>query len=265
MSVILARAVVIFRSCKRGTENHWLLWHCLFNSIARTMKLLLYCSCMHWLVCYRQAKAWPSSFRVAHFLRRKIGMARNVTAWPASRPGYEIHGNSAKIDQKSHSGRGWCGWTCLGPCCWAFPQWWASEKTMKKKKKKIIVGEGKVPESLDEGMRTSSCVPKTRLHNFFQNTMCSCVVEVQHDERIHVLPTSPFSHHFEILANLTPQLFSVCCFHSPRRKMHKRHAPNRSRTATITRAVLVQDLHFRWSRHDRRKDWQERLCQDAAW
>ena len=93
-------------------------------------------------------------------------------------------------------------------------------------------------------MRTSSCMPKTRLHNFFRNTMCSCVVEVQHDERTPVLPTSPFSHHFKILAYLIPQLFSVCCFHLPRRKMHKRHAPNRSRTATITRAVLVHDVRF---------------------
>ena len=86
-------------------------------------------------------------------------------------------------------------------------------------------------------MRRSSCLPKTSLHNFFRrllrNTMCSCVVEVQHDERNPVLPTSPFSHHFKILANPIPQLFSVCCFHSSRRKMHKRHAPSRSRTATI--------------------------------
>ena len=59
------------------------------------------------------------------------------------------------------------------------------------KKKVVIVGEGKVPDSLDEGKTTSSCMPKTRLHNFFRNTMCSCVVEVQHDERTPVLPTSP--------------------------------------------------------------------------
>ena len=66
-------------------------------------------------------------------------------------------------------------------------------------------------------MRTSSCLPKTRLHNFFRLqasiTMCSCVVKVQHDKLTPVLPTSPFFHHFEILANPIPQLFSVCCFH----------------------------------------------------
>ena len=77
-----------------------------------------------------------------------------------------------------------------------------SERKDEKKKKIVIVGEGKVPESLDEGMRTSSCLPKTRLHNFFsQASKCDVlvVVEIQHDERTHVLPTSPFSHHFKLL------------------------------------------------------------------
>ena len=89
----------------------------------------------------------------------------------------------------------------------------SDERAKRQKKKIVIVGEGKVPESLDEGMRTSSCLPKTRLHNFIRNPMCSCVAEVQHEEQTPVLPTSPFSHHFKILANPIPQLLSVCCFH----------------------------------------------------
>ena len=52
------------------------------------------------------------------------------------------------------------------------------------------------------------------------------------DGRIPVLPPSLFFHHFLILAYPIPQPFSVCRCHSPRRKMHKKHAPSRSRTAT---------------------------------
>ena len=47
-----------------------------------------------------------------------------------------------------------------------------------------------------------------------------------------VLPPSLFFHHFLILANPIPQPFSVCRCHWRRRKMHKKHAPSRSRTAT---------------------------------
>ena len=79
-------------------------------------------------------------------------MSRNVTACPASRQVYKSHGNSPKIDQKSHSGHGRWGWTCLGHVL--FVLLLSLTRVMSKRTDKIkpivIVGEGKVPESLSE-------------------------------------------------------------------------------------------------------------------
>ena len=147
-----------------------------------------------WEIQNADFHAWPSS--------PYCSIARNVTAWPASRPGYEIHGNSVKIDQKSHPGRSQCGWAGLiGPCYmyWAMIRAKASEKTKDKKdghcswmQSAEVWGFAR-----DEEMRACLCLP--RLFSSFRIGRTR-VVEVQ-------LTDGP-ALSFQLLPLLLPPFYS---------------------------------------------------------
>ena len=73
-----------------------------------------------------------------------LPIARNVTAWLASRPRHKIHEKSEKsIKNRILAAASAAGQALQWPCRWAWSERWASEKT-KEKEKIIIVGEGKV-------------------------------------------------------------------------------------------------------------------------